>query len=139
MSGMANNDLYGRTSFEWDELADEGVKFLMERARLRRLTSYTEMNTTLSRRTGQPPFDFQEQHERAAMGHLLGLIVDRTYADSGVMLSPLVHYLDTNEPGPGFYGLAQELGALPSSATSAAKEQFWIRQVNEAFQQFGRA
>jgi len=33
-------------------------KFLLERARLQKLTSYTELNATLVRRTGLPGFDF---------------------------------------------------------------------------------
>jgi hypothetical protein len=36
---------YGRDEAEWDELEDAGLAFLIERARLDRVTSYTEMNT----------------------------------------------------------------------------------------------
>jgi len=48
-----------------------GEAFLIERARLGRLTSYTVLNATLERRTGLRRFDFGLQAERAAMGHLL--------------------------------------------------------------------
>ena len=56
----------------WDQLADAGLAFLVERARLGKLTSYTELNATLERRTGLSGFDFGRADERAAMGHLLG-------------------------------------------------------------------
>lgn len=43
---------FGRDEADWDVLASEGEEFLIERARLGRLTSYTELNTALERRTG---------------------------------------------------------------------------------------
>jgi hypothetical protein len=68
--------LYGRDDLVWDELARAGLEFLAERARLGKLTSYTELDATLVRRTGLPGFDFSRADERAAMGHLLYLIVE---------------------------------------------------------------
>lgn len=50
---------YGRTEAEWDRLTREGLRFLVERARLAQLTTYTEMNTVLNRRTGIREFDFE--------------------------------------------------------------------------------
>ena len=35
---------YGRDDVDWDRLADAGLAFLVERARLETLTSYTELN-----------------------------------------------------------------------------------------------
>src|SRR5271155_1987390 len=46
---------YGRDEVEWDELADAGLAFLMDRARFDRVTSYTEMNIVISQRTGFCP------------------------------------------------------------------------------------
>jgi hypothetical protein len=67
--------MFGCDETEWDVLAAVGEEFLIERARLGRCTSYTELNAALERRTGLRRFDFDLQAERAAMGHLLGLIV----------------------------------------------------------------
>jgi hypothetical protein len=122
---------YGRDEADWDLLAAVGEKFLIERARLGRFTSYTELNTTLEQRTGLRRFDFELAAERAAMGHLLGLIVvERNRPVTGLMISALVIYLDGNDAGSGFYKLAQDLGELPPGALSPrAKEQFWIRQA----------
>jgi hypothetical protein len=67
--------MFGRDESEWGVLAAAGEEFLIERARLGRYTSYTELNAALERRTGLRRFDFESQAERTAMGHLLGLIV----------------------------------------------------------------
>lgn len=121
--------LFGRDELTWDEMAEAGEAFLVERARLGRLTSYTELNATLIRRTGLPGFDFSRQDERAAMGHLLGLIVERNRPATGLMISALVTYLDANDAGPGFYALAQQLGDLARGASASARFDFWVSQV----------
>lgn len=122
--------IYGRDDDTWDMLVDVGMAFLIERARLGKLTSYTELNAILQRRTGLGGFDFARADERAAMGHLLYLIVERNRPSSGLMISALVTYLNANDAGSGFYGFAQDLGLLPRGASKAAKEKFWIQQVN---------
>jgi hypothetical protein len=122
--------MYGRSDHEWDQLVDAGLKFLVERAQLSKVTTYTEMNTALARRTGLAGFDFERADERAAMGRLLGLIVDRDYPETKLMISALVHYLGANDAGPGFYELAQRLDLLPKSPSATAKLEFWIGQVN---------
>lgn len=100
---------YGREDQEWDRLTETGRAFLVERARLRRVTSYTELNAAIARRAGMTGVDFAHVDERAAMGHLLGLIVEQDVARTGLMLSALVHYLDANDAGPGLYHLATQL------------------------------
>jgi hypothetical protein len=121
--------MFGRDESAWSQLAEARESFLIERARLARLTSYTELNTTLVRRTGRPGFDFDRQDERAAMGRMLGLIVEHNRPATRLMISALVTYLDANDAGPGFYALAQQLGALPRGATATAKWEFWVSQV----------
>ncbi|MFJ8696973.1 hypothetical protein [Streptomyces roseolilacinus] len=132
---------YGRDETEWDRLVDAGRKFLDERAALGTLTSYTELNTVLARRTGLRGFDFAHPEERAALGHLLGLIVlddqrRRPCAGEGdpLMLSAVVRYLNANDAGPGFYKLAQELGFLRRGASPDEKLAFWSRQVTLVYQ-----
>jgi hypothetical protein len=127
---------YGRDEVEWDELEDAGLRFLEERARLGRLTSYTEMNTNLAGRTGLHGFNFAEQADRAAMGYLLGRIAEHAYPSFGFLISALVTYLDGNDAGPGFFALAQRMRLLPPKASAAEKEAFWIAQVNKAFGRF---
>lgn len=122
--------MYGRDDEEWDELTEVGLGFLIERARLRKVTSYTEVNAALARRANVRSFDFERADERAAMGYLLGRIVERNFPATGLMISALVHYLDANDAGSGFYKLAEQLGLLRRGARRQAKEEFWIKQVN---------
>ena len=131
--------MFGRDEADWDPLAAAGEQFLIEHARLGRLTSYTELNATLERRTGLRRFDFELQAERAAMGHLLGLIVvERNRPVTGLMISALVIYLDGNDAGSGFYKLAQDLGELPpGSLSSRMKEEYWIGQVKALYAYYG--
>ncbi|GAA1658143.1 hypothetical protein ACFQY4_17325 [Catellatospora bangladeshensis] len=130
---------YGRSEDEWITLTEAGQEFLVERARLARTTSYTELNTTLVRRTGLPGFDFGREADRAAMGQLLYRVVAANRPQTKLMISALVIYLNGNDAGSGFYALAQQLGELPQRATATAKEEFWIGQVKALYAYYGKA
>jgi len=130
--------MYGRDEVAWDQLTEAGTTFLIERAHLRKTTSYTELNAILERRTGLPGFDFTRADERAAMGHLLYLIVMRTWPATRLMLSALVLYLNSNDPGTGFYSLAQDLELLPVRPSAQKKEEFWVTQVKELQEYYSR-
>jgi hypothetical protein len=129
---------YGRDEAEWDELEDAGLSFLIERARLERVTSYTEMNVTLSQRTGFRVFDFGRDSERAAMGELLGRISDREFPRTGVLISAIVNYLDANDAGPGFYRLAQHHHLLPPGLSRQRQWEFWAAHVGQVFAAYPR-
>jgi hypothetical protein len=130
--------LYGRDDVVWDQLAQAGLEFLIERARLRKLTSYTEFNATLIRRTGLPGFEFSRADERAAMGHLLYLTVDLNRPLTQRMISALVTYLDANDAGSGFYAYAQDLGMLSPKASVQQRFDFWIGQVSDLHDYYSR-
>ncbi|MDT3395387.1 hypothetical protein RKE29_01770 [Streptomyces sp. B1866] len=130
---------YGRDDLEWDELVEAGTAFLVERARLGELTTYAKLNEALEERTGLPGFDFERPDQRAAMGHLLGLIVERDHPETGLMLSALVIYSGANDAGSGFYALAQQLGLLRTGASKTEKEAFWIEQTAALYALYGRA
>ena len=120
---------YGRDDAEWNRLVDAGAGFLVERARLRKVTSYTELNATLARRTGARPFDFEQDGERRAVGALLEAIGERHQPENGVMITALVNYLGQNDAGPGFYVYAQRIGLLRQGATADERLEFWANQV----------
>lgn len=128
--------LYGRDDLAWDQLAQAGLEFLVERAQLGKLTSYTELNATLVRRTGLAGFDFNRADERAAMGHLLFLIVELNRPTTALMISALVSYLDANDAGSGFYGYAQDLGLLQRNASAMQKLEFWAGQVKALYEYY---
>jgi hypothetical protein len=102
---------YGRSEHEWARLVDVGKKFLVERAAMRRTTSYTEFNAALINRADTAGFNFDLDADRAAIGELLGQISEETFAETGgLLISALVQYLDANDAGPGFYALARRKG-----------------------------
>lgn len=130
--------MYGRDDGEWDQLVGAGTAFLVERARLRRTTTYTELDAALVNRTGLRGFDFSQADERAAIGELLARIVDAdlargTYGDERLMLSALVIYLNANDAGGGFYSLATGLGLLKPGGS---REAFWIGQLNRLYEHY---
>lgn len=129
--------MFDRSDDEWAAIVDDTIAILQDQARLRRITSYSDLNSALARR-GHQPFDFAVQSERTAMGAVLGDVVHRTIGDAGVMLSAIVAYIDRNDAGPGFYGLAIQLGLLPNTATADDKLVFWSGQVAEVHKLYGQ-
>jgi hypothetical protein len=91
--------LYGRSEEEWAELKTAGKGFLIERATMRRTTTYTELNAALVNRTKTTGFNFDLDADRAAIGHLLGQISqDTTTEANGLLISALVQYLAAAAP-----------------------------------------
>lgn len=129
---------HGRREEDWEQLEREGRSFLEDRGRLATTTSYTEMNTVIARRTGLPPFDFEREDERAAMGYLLGRITRSAFPEMNAMLSSLVQYLNENDAGPGFFQLAFDMGLLPNNARAEERLAFWAAQVGAVHDHFRR-
>lgn len=59
---------------------------------------------------GPRPIDFGLDRDRSAMGALLGEVATQVHAEVGALVSSIVIYLNENDAGTGFYGLARELG-----------------------------
>jgi hypothetical protein len=81
-------------------------------------------------------WNFNLEHDRPAMGKLLGRLVDRSYIETkdqpsgGLMISAIVIFLNENGVGGGFYRKAASLGLIASERMSAdAKFDFWVRQM----------
>ena len=64
-------------------MAAVGKQFLIERAQMRRTTSYTEFNAALAKRSGLPGFDFDRDAGPgfSALARSKGLPVPATPAD----------------------------------------------------------
>lgn len=125
--------MYGRSEDEWDDLLISGYDELKRVARLGRTISYTNLNSELQR-DGLRWFDFTQAKERAAMGHLLGLIVEHDQKlHPSLMLSAIVLYHNTNDAGPGFYNLAKQKNLFRSGES---KDEFWLRQLNMVYEIF---
>ncbi|MFD1152021.1 hypothetical protein [Saccharothrix hoggarensis] len=129
---------HGRSDDEWDRLVEEGKRFLVEQAALRRTTTYTELNAVLARRTDVRGFDFEQGSERAALGHLLGQIADDSFAETGgLLISALVQYIDANDAGSGFYALARAKG-LPVPSNAGDRQLFWAGHVGALHRHYAR-
>jgi hypothetical protein len=120
---------YGREEQEWAAMEKAGWEFLTAQARLERTTSYTETNTVLARRTRVREFDFDLDSERHAMGELLEQLSLRSFAQTGLLISVLVQYLNANDAGQGFYRLAQRKRLLRPRASQDDKLIFWVGHV----------
>jgi hypothetical protein len=132
------DEMYGRTELEWEALEAVGWDFLITRAKRPGdpRTNYTEVNEIMAERTGQPMWNFNFEHDRAAMGKLLGRLVDRSYIETknqpsgGLMISAIVMFLNENGVGGGFYRKAASLRLIASERMSAdAKFDFWVKQM----------
>lgn len=66
--------MFDRSDDEWDASVDDTIEILRDQARLRRITSYSDVNSALARR-GHRPFDLGAQSDRTAMGVVLGDVV----------------------------------------------------------------
>ncbi|WP_433420811.1 hypothetical protein ACQP1V_09050 [Microtetraspora malaysiensis] len=116
---------YGRDDETWDLLIDAGLEFLIEIAREGGTTTYSDLNAALVEHTGLPGFDFERIDERAAIGYLLGEIVKRNRPETGWMISALVLYKGSPDPGPGFFNLAADLYGLTPKPSYEQKIRFW--------------
>lgn len=122
--------MYNRDEDVWDELTTAALAYLRRVARAGGASTYSQLNDELVLVTGSG-FDFSQQSERAAMGYLLSLVVDRDFdPQAKLIISCLVHYMGRTDPGPGFFTLAVTHGLLDAGASATAKMTFWIGQVN---------
>lgn len=124
---------YGRSDDEWDELVDAATDHLIEVARDRNLTNYTDLSSQLVRRTGHSGFDFKTARDQAAVGALLADVIERTYAEIGAMLSALVVLKATGDPGDGFYRYAKQLGLFKPGMEKFEVFQAQVRLVHEKY------
>lgn len=65
-------------------------------------------------------------------GKILGEISKYEHAHDRPMLSAIVVKIDTKQPGPGFSGLARELGKLESSSPDDEKS-FWKHEIENVY------
>ena len=131
---------YGRTHKEWRELIDAGRQFVVEQARLGRMTTYTELNTVLRQRTSVRTFDFDLDSERAAMGELLGEIVQLERPNfEGHMISAIVIYLNETTLVVGSMRLPSSAADLPYVFTRGQRDAFWADEVLEVHRLYRRS
>ncbi|GAT01852.1 hypothetical protein [Mycolicibacterium fortuitum] len=124
---------YGRSDTEWDELLDAATDYLIEVAKSRSLTNYSDLSAELVNRTGYARFDYNLDRDQAAVGALLGEVTDGTLDDSATMLSALVVQKTTGDPGEGFYRFARKLGLLRPGVEKLEFFQAQVARVHEKY------
>lgn len=124
---------YGRSDDEWSELLNAATDYLVEVAKSRGLTNYTDLSAELVNRTGYARFDYNLDRDQAAIGALLGEVTDGTLDDAGTMLSALVVQKATGDPGEGFYRFARKLGLLRPGVEKFDFFQAQVARVHEKY------
>lgn len=125
--------MFGRDTEEWDELVTITTDVLEDLARSGQTTTYTGLNNVLTERTGRPSFDFARDVDRAAMGHLLGLVSERMHPEIGCMLTAIVLHGAGDGPGSGFFVEARKLELLGARCGKDEMLSFWALQVRKVF------
>ena len=79
------------------------------------------------------PFEIREwtNLDRAIIGSFLGKIAADSYQQGRFLASALVIGVESNGPGDGFYGLAEDVGLL-RSPSETTRLQFWFAQIRLA-------
>ena len=98
---------------------------LVQLARDRLLTSYSDIAPLAN-------LDMNVDADRQQMSQLLGEIARFEHSQKRPMLTSLViHRGDDNNPGEGFFAIAQELGLFQGSRDDIVRTTFWARQVGD--------
>ncbi|MGA3172159.1 MAG: hypothetical protein ABSE62_14225 [Chthoniobacteraceae bacterium] len=96
-------------------------------ARNQQLSSYTDIG-------GLVGLDMNEEADRHEISRLLEEIARFVHAQHWPMLTALViHWGNDNNPGEGFFAIAQELGLFGGTRNELARTTFWARQVAAVF------
>jgi hypothetical protein len=98
---------------------------LLELARAGGLTAYSDIAPLAG-------LSMANDADRDEMSELLGEILRHEVAhDRPLLTAIVVHKGNDNNPGEGFFAIANELGHFNGSRESIARLTFWMRQVQE--------
>ncbi len=70
------------------------------------------------------------------VGKMLGAITERERAAGRPMLSAVAVSSTNQMPGPGFYGLAEEYGLIPTGASNEEKRGFWREERERVYDEW---
>ncbi len=82
---------------------------------------------------GLPP---SGQHMARETGRMLGAITHRECDCGRPMLTAVVVSSGDKRPGPGFYGLARQMGGLDTTATRDGERQFWKEELERVYEEW---
>jgi hypothetical protein len=97
---------------------------LTELAETARLATYTQIASLAE-------LSMDTEEGRAEISRLLGEIAQHEEAAGRPMLTALVvHAGHDNNPGEGFFGIAQQFGRFSGSRNQLERLEFWVQEVN---------
>jgi hypothetical protein len=118
--------LLGYSEEQWDTARSQLREAILEAARDRRMTTYTEVSVKITAIPADP--------HSPVLSHLLGEVLEEEHDATGLALTALVtHKTGDLEPGGGFYKMARQAGFSFSD-----QHEFWWRNVEAIFKRYGR-
>lgn len=93
---------YGFSMSDWKSMVEEIRLLLVDVAKNEELISYTDLVAKIKTARLDP--------HSYALANLLGDVSTAEFKANRPLLSSLVVYKGTSEPGPGFFSIAKELG-----------------------------
>ena len=98
---------------------------LVRLARAGRLSTYSDVSPLVG-------LSMDEEEDRAEIARLLGEIAIYEHNEGRPMLTALiVHRGNDNNPGEGFFSIAQEFGLFDGSRNQISRLTFWANQVTQ--------
>lgn len=102
-------------------------EILIDLAQNDRLAAYSEVAPQIG-------LDMSIESDRDEIAERLGEIARYEHENGRPMLTSLVvHYGDDNNPGEGYFGIANTLGLYDGSRNPIAKLTFWAGQVRDVY------
>lgn len=117
---------FGMSDAAWEGAKDQLRQAIIEAARDRRMTSYSEIAPRVTTVHVEP--------HSALMNHLLSAILEDESGSGRPLLTAIVTHKNGDlEPGAGFYDAAKALGHSVHEPLA-----FWSSQVTAVFKTYGR-
>lgn len=139
-----SSDMFGHPWPVWFQMRDAGVEYLQQCARERRYATYGELWQAIGDALGEDIGNHWRQ-----LPILLGYMSVAAFPDLDLILTALVVSPDQSDgPGPGFFRIAAELGALSETESppegenwsmTDAQRAYWDETVHALFDRFALA
>lgn len=105
---------------------------LVRLARASQLAAYSDVSPLVG-------LSMDREEDRDEIARLLGEIAVHEHREGRPMLTSLiVHRGNDNNPGEGFFAIAQELGFYNGSRDQISRLTFWAKQVTEVHNHWTR-
>ncbi len=103
-------------------------EYLIRKAQAKKTVTYSELI-----RDCRLDLDMSNPADRNEIAHILAEISIYEFQENGVLLSAIVLLQGGNQPGDGFFTLAEELGIFNSSIDRIT---FWSQQCDTVFSSY---